>query len=254
MTTGIRDGTCASDEAGRRAFRAILGRLFPPAVLSAGLFYLEMTVIRLVSAEIRIFAYFKNLALIACFFAWGWGACPGCLRRVPFSFTYPLLASWCWRWSPQTPWVDPYARVTGSWHLQRNGGVGHRPPADGPAVEGGIARAPDLLVAWIALLFLPGGRKLAELFTRCPDRLGAYSVNILGSLAVSRCSPATSLLAPPIAWVAGAFLLGAPLLAGRREWITAGMSALVLAGGWLASPRSRAWCAGRPTRSSPWGA
>ena len=46
----------------------------------AGLF-LEMLMIRWVSSEIRIFAYFKNFVLVACFLGFGLG-CYLCRRRV----------------------------------------------------------------------------------------------------------------------------------------------------------------------------
>src|ERR1700747_3748708 len=53
-------------------------RLFILSVL--GLF-LEMLMIRWISSEIRIFAYYKNFVLIACFLGFGLG-CALCRRRV----------------------------------------------------------------------------------------------------------------------------------------------------------------------------
>src|SRR5213596_353900 len=43
--------------------------------------YLELLLIRWISSEIRIFAYFKNFVLIACFLGFGLG-CYLCRRRV----------------------------------------------------------------------------------------------------------------------------------------------------------------------------
>src|SRR4030095_9076128 len=43
--------------------------------------FLELMLIRWVSSEIRIFAYFKNFVLIACFLGFGLG-CSLCHRRI----------------------------------------------------------------------------------------------------------------------------------------------------------------------------
>src|SRR5580765_2395799 len=43
--------------------------------------FLEMLIIRWVSSEIRIFAYFKNFVLIACFLGFGMG-CYLCRKRI----------------------------------------------------------------------------------------------------------------------------------------------------------------------------
>ena len=45
-------------------------RLF---ALSAIALFIELALIRWLSAEVRIFAYFKNLILIACFLGFGLG-------------------------------------------------------------------------------------------------------------------------------------------------------------------------------------
>jgi hypothetical protein len=53
--------------------------------------FLEMLMIRWVSSEIRIFAYFKNFVLVACFLGFGLG-CYLCRRRVQLmALTAPLL-------------------------------------------------------------------------------------------------------------------------------------------------------------------
>src|SRR5260370_40511030 len=63
-------------------------RLF---VLSLLGLYFEMLMIRWLSSEIRIFAYYKNLVLIACFLGFGLG-CALCRRRVhPLATAVPLL-------------------------------------------------------------------------------------------------------------------------------------------------------------------
>ena len=56
------------------------GRLFLISVLSL---FLELLVIRWISSEIRIFAYFKNLVLTACFLGLGLG-CYFSRRKINF--------------------------------------------------------------------------------------------------------------------------------------------------------------------------
>jgi hypothetical protein len=51
------------------------------ALISLLSLFLEMLMIRWISSEIRIFAYFKNLVLVACFLGFGLG-CYLCRRRV----------------------------------------------------------------------------------------------------------------------------------------------------------------------------
>src|SRR6476620_4903899 len=54
------------------------GQLILISVLSL---FIEMLMIRWVSSEIRIFAYFKNFVLVACFFGFGLG-CYFSKRRI----------------------------------------------------------------------------------------------------------------------------------------------------------------------------
>lgn len=51
------------------------------ALISILSLFLEMMMIRWISSEIRVFAYFKNLVLVACFLGFGLG-CYLCRRRV----------------------------------------------------------------------------------------------------------------------------------------------------------------------------
>lgn len=51
------------------------------ALVSVLSLFLEMLMIRWASSEIRVFAYFKNLVLLACFLGFGLG-CYLCRRRV----------------------------------------------------------------------------------------------------------------------------------------------------------------------------
>src|SRR5579872_1567826 len=61
------------------------------ALVSLLSLFIEMLMIRWVSSEIRIFAYFKNFVLVACFLGFGLG-CYLCRRRVQLTaIITPLL-------------------------------------------------------------------------------------------------------------------------------------------------------------------
>src|SRR5229473_1823589 len=61
------------------------------ALISLLSLFLEMLMIRWISSEIRIFAYFKNLVLVACFLGFGLG-CYLCRRRIQLmAMISPLL-------------------------------------------------------------------------------------------------------------------------------------------------------------------
>ena len=61
------------------------------ALISVLSLFLEVMTIRWISSEIRVFAYFKNLVLVACFLGFGLG-CYFCRRRVQLTaLIAPLL-------------------------------------------------------------------------------------------------------------------------------------------------------------------
>ena len=216
------------------------GPLAQILLLSIFLFYLEMTAIRLISTEVRIFAYFKNLALVACFFGMGLGCLSARRRRWPFHVTLPLLAGLVLAvLVPKRLGFDPYAQITrylGAFNELAVWGI--TPGAGVDLTRGAIALILlTLLVAWIAVLFLPGGQRLADLMTRCPNRIGAYSANVAGSLVGIWLFTATSVFSlSPLIWVGVLFALGAGLLEGRASLLVAAVPAAALLGAHLALP------------------
>src|SRR5439155_25729113 len=61
------------------------------AVVSFASLFFELLVVRWISVEVRVFAYFKNLALIACFLGFGLGVYTA-RRRAQMLFVPILLA------------------------------------------------------------------------------------------------------------------------------------------------------------------
>ena len=146
--------------------------------------FVEMLMIRWVSSEIRIFAYFKNFVLVACFLGFGLG-CYLCRRRVQLmAMTTPLLLLTVILKAP----VSPLRRA-----------ITALPALLGATVEVHVWGVPALPTSWwgmllalcfvvplfalIATAFIPFGQLVGWYLENAPHGVTAYSVNVLASLA-----------------------------------------------------------------------
>ncbi len=182
--------------------------------------YFELVIIRYLSTEIRVFAYLKNLALIASFFGVGLGMVlgrpPRNLRRL-----FPLIAGTLFL---IIAFASPLKLV-------------HLPFPSGDYFMWGSLRVRDQLI-WRFLANLeyfgivPGimylavafftvlGGIVGERLSRFPPLWG-YSVNLVGSLAGIVAFTALSFLGlPPAIWVLVGLLLALPFFI-RERWAVA---------------------------------
>jgi hypothetical protein len=153
-------------------------------LISALSLFVEMLMIRWVSSEIRIFAYFKNFVLVACFLGFGLG-CYLCRRRVQLmAMVMPLLVLTLILKSPI------YA-------LRRS--IAALPALLGASAEVHVWGVPALPTSWwgmvlalifvvplfalIATAFIPFGQLVGWYLENAPKGVAAYSVNVLASLA-----------------------------------------------------------------------
>ena len=164
--------------------------------------FLEMLMIRWVSSEIRIFAYFKNFVLVACFLGFGLG-CYLCRRRVQFmAMTAPLLLLTVILKAPISP-------------LHRS--IAALPQLLGASVEVHVWGLPALPTRWtgmllalsfvvplfavIATAFIPLGQLVGWYLENAPNGVKAYSVNVLASLAgIAGFTLLCFLHQPPSVW------------------------------------------------------
>lgn len=191
-------------------------------VLAVGVLTLfaELALIRWLSAEVRVFAYFKNLTLIACFFGGGLGCLVGTKMRMRRVGYFPMLLA-----------LVGIVTLPGllGWDLiaTTNGFLGGL--NDMPLWTFGHADV-QLLPAILALAFLimtfllvtftfvPVGVLLGDRLQQAPDLLRAYSANVAGSLVGVCLFDAVSYASlPPTAWFALALLLGLVVLEGKRD-------------------------------------
>lgn len=190
--------------------------------------FFEILMIRWLSAELRIFAYFHNLVLLFCFLGIGLGY----LRaRKPAMLLHAfLILGFLALWLR----LDP---LLGSCSLRRISSllsVGTRFSIwDVSAVAGTGAALPafalgvTMLMACMTLLtlfFVPFGQLLGRRFDASRRPLRAYSMNLIGSLAgIWLFAGVSWLSAPPAVWVAIGGLACVPLLwRSRRELLLVG--------------------------------
>jgi spermidine synthase len=214
---------------GKKARPAWLSALELPADSPAGTrdlliisivgLFLELLMIRWISSEITIFAYFKNFVLIACFLGFGLGAH---LCRQPINLLATLGPMVYFALVIKLPWaalrdlmqkftsmlgstteVDVWGVPTLPWNLETLSGL---------AVTLMVVIP---LFALLSLIFIPIGQATARLMEGAHDGILGYSINIVGSLVGVLLYTALCLFyQPPPMWFAVAGLL---LVVGFRK-------------------------------------
>lgn len=204
-------------------------------VSALGLF-LELLMIRWISSEIRIFAYFKNFVLIACFLGFGLG-CYLCRRRINLlAMVAPLLALVL---LIKAPWpalrhgVANMAIYLGAFSEVNFWGVPDVPVSFHSLAKFGLGMLFAVPVfALIALIFVPIGQLVGWYLEAAPRGIFGYSMNVLASLAgILLYTFICFLNQPPAVWMILAGALALPLCWPHRpwRWTSAGAFALCAA-------------------------
>jgi SAM-dependent methyltransferase len=201
---------------GRIDLEALGGfRLLRLALISLVSLYLELLLIRWVSSEIRVFAFFKSLVLIACFLGFGLG-CYLTRARIQLGYTLvPLLALVLLielPWEPLRQLVAALSDLIGwlsdihIWAMAHfKGSLAVRGAASGVAVLIILA-----LFGLIAVTFVPLGQLVGWYLEKAPNGIRAYSVNVAASIVgIWLYTMLCFLWSPPPLWMA---LFGAGLL------------------------------------------
>lgn len=182
------------------------GRL---ALISLLSLFVELLMIRWVSSEIRIFAYFKNFVLIACFLGFGMG-CYLCRRRVQLAaLVSPLLLLALILKAPIPPLqrcIDDLPQLLGASVEVHTWGVPAMPTSWFGMLLAIVFVVP--LFALIATAFIPFGQLVGWYLENAPKGVAAYSVNVLASLAGIAAFTVLSFLSqPPWVWTLVAAIL-----------------------------------------------
>jgi Spermine/spermidine synthase domain len=202
-------------------------RLFILSVL--GLF-LEMLMIRWISSEIRIFAYYKNFVLIACFLGFGLG-CALCRRRVyPLATALPILFFTIFVAAPVPGMRDGVLNLTtliGMTSQVLIWGVGMPATFSYSALAVAIVAVAPLFAS-IVFSFVPIGQVVGSMLENAPRGTLGYTVNVAGSLVgILLYTVLCFLYQPPAIWFLVASGLFAVVFFAERK------SLLVFGGGCL---------------------
>jgi SAM-dependent methyltransferase len=149
--------------------------------------FLELLMIRWISSEIPIFAYFKNFVLIACYLGFGLGCY---LSRRPINLMalcVPLIALGLLCEFPSDGLRDTIRQLTGSIGAISQVDYWGVPSLPLNILNVGGAFSGSFFVVCVfgvvALLFIPVGQLVGWFLEHASDGIFGYTVNILASLA-----------------------------------------------------------------------
>lgn len=210
--------------------RSRLVRLF---LFSCATLYVEILLIRWIGTEVRIFAYFQNLALIACFLGFGLGCFWADRRRNVFVSVAAMLAIAVALVLPVKGWHRFLEAVSSRLALSPDAAIWGSGPPPPPTIAWLLTIASVLVVGVFLLLLVaamvPLGQWVGHDLDRAEDLVRAYSVNLLGSVIGLWLMAALAFhRLPPALWLVTAFLL--LLLARRPSRAGAATAAFVLVG------------------------
>jgi spermidine synthase len=211
------------------------GSLWQLAIVSFAGLFIEVMLIRWIGTEVRIFAYFQNLSLIACFLGFGLG-CYWSNRRKNLLLSLAAMAMLVFLvHTPVVTFQELLTILSSVLSLSPDSvfwGFGQNPTGVRYLLL--FAAAVVVLVAFLILLvavMLPIGQWVGFYLDRARNPVAAYSMNLLGSVAGVWAFAAMAFLwLAPAYWFGLAFLLVLVLFGLRRRPIVAG---LLLLGGCL---------------------
>ena len=169
--------------------------------------FLELLMIRWISSEIQIFAYFKNFVLIACFLGFGLG-CYLVRRRINFlSLLIPLATL---ALIVKLPWPalrDLFIKLPGYIGATSEVNVWGVPYIPTNSVSLILLFLATLVIvpifALVSFAFIPLGQLVGWYLENAPNGIFGYTVNIAGSLVgIGLYTLLCFLFQPPPVWFA----------------------------------------------------
>jgi spermidine synthase len=179
--------------------------------------FLELLMIRWISSEITIFAYFKNFVLIACYLGFGLG-CYLSRRSINLlALSIPLIALGLLCDFPSDGLRNLIPQLTsmvGAISQVNYWGIPSM-PLNAQSVAGALAASFFVVFMFgtIALAFIPVGQLVGWYLEHASDGIFGYTINILASLAgVVLFTLLCFAYQPPAIWFAVAGVVAACLL------------------------------------------
>jgi len=201
--------------------------------------FLELLMIRWISSEIRIFAYFKNFVLIACFLGFGLG-CYLSRRRISLLPTViPLLSLALIVNLPLQSLRDIISSLPAFLGASSDVYIWGVPSEFSFSRLASAMAVIVPIFSLIAFSFIPLGQLVGWYIENASHGVLAYSVNVIASLTgILLYTLLSFLYQPPVTWffIAGALLL---CVMWRRRWLRYGTAtAFILCLGILSLSRS----------------
>jgi spermidine synthase len=221
-----------------RLIAAVSGRRLTAAIVlasSLGL-YFELFLIRWHASSFQLFAYYKNVTLIACFLGLGIGFALTSRGRIWLVFVVPALAVQVvllrlLRNTPLATLLNNPVPGNVALGLNENTLVGEvSDPLPGLLISYGFL---TLVFVATALTLMPLGQITARLMRRMSE-LPAYGLNLMGSIfGVVAFTLLAHLWAPPAVWLVLGVTAALPFLVVERRMTVAAVTTTVVAIGVL---------------------
>jgi len=178
--------------------------------------FAELAFIRWIAVEVRIFAYFKNLALLLCFLGFGMGCA---LVRKPARWNTAIAALFGLLLVVRVPWQHGRMLEDLSQNLGAATDMSIWDTTSSGNWLGFVAAAAvsALLFLLVVSVFVPLGQEVGRQMNLAPKPLTAYSLNLAASLAgILAFLAASRMMLPPSIWL-GIVVLGIALLQKNTE-------------------------------------
>src|SRR5215470_13663828 len=161
--------------------------LWPLFLVSFSSLYVEILLIRWIGTEIRLFAYFQNLTLIACFLGFGLG-CYRATRKKSHLFEAATVGVLIILTSvPARPWRLLLELLSSGMAFSPDAAIWSENPVVRPDQLLGLFLISTFVVTVLLLLIvatmIPLGQWVGHYLNCAQSIVPAYTVNLLGSLA-----------------------------------------------------------------------
>jgi spermidine synthase len=177
--------------------------------------FAELAFIRWIAVEVRIFAYFKNLALLLCFLGFGTGCA---MVRKPVRWNLAVAALFGLLLMVRFPWRRGQTLENLSQNLgaAADMSIWDTHPSVSLATFAAAASLSAVLFLLVVWVFVPLGQEVGRQMNLTPKPLTAYSLNLAASLAgILAFLGASRLMLPPWVWL-GLVVLGFAMLQRNR--------------------------------------
>jgi len=186
--------------------------LWPLFLVSFASLYIEVLLIRWIGTEVRVFAYFQNLALIACFLGFGLGCYKANFKKASLFDPLTMSILIVLVGLPFAPWKSILESLSSLLSLSPDAQIwagaiennGHS--LFGPFIVSALVVSSFLFLMVVTMV--PLGQWVGTYLDAAQDPVTAYSVNLIGSLAGIWLFAGMSFLRlGPLVWFGFALLL-----------------------------------------------